>query len=208
MIIRAAFVVALALVPNLLFTTPALSAPHEDPYDPQSCKTDAHGKLYIALGRNVLAFPTSRGIVVVEAQLYPADNRIPPPDPAQPDGCPDNPRQLTGYAFPHASAITLTEREKTSPNQILGAQYVELLRALRGDAVPSDNDPIWPSESLELKLAPGACAQATVQEDLPNGLHACRVKPHFKDNHEVDQRDWGDPTPPPTFTPRRQDAPL
>jgi hypothetical protein len=191
MMIRAAFALVLLLMQAPLFATCALAAPYEDPYDPQSCKTDAHGKLYIALGRNVLAFPTSRGVVVVEAQLYPGNNPIPPPDPTQPEGCPDNPRQLTSYAFPHASAIALTTDEKTSPNQTLGAQRIVLFRTLKGDATPTDSDPIWPSEDLELKLASSSCAQATIQEDLPNGLHACRVKPHFDDNHEVDQRSWG-----------------
>jgi hypothetical protein len=156
-----------------------------------SGNADAHGKLYIALGRNVLALPTTAGIVVVEAQRNPRDNRIPPPDPGQPDGCPDNPRQLRGYAFPLASTLTLAPDEKTSPNQTLGVQYLALFRTLDGDAVPSDGDPIWPGEVLQMTRAPMSCAQATVQEDLPNGLHVCRVKPHFKDNHEADQRSWG-----------------
>jgi hypothetical protein len=177
---RIAFITAVAVSPGLVFAATAWAGPHEDPYDPKSCKTDAHGKLYIALGRNVLALPTTAGIVVMEAQLYPGDNRIPPPDPTQPDGCPDNPRQLSGYAFPLASSLALAPDEKTSPNQTLGPQFLELFRTLDGDALPSNNDPIWPGEIVESALAPRICSHAAIQEDLPKWASCLSRKAAFK----------------------------
>src|SRR5262249_29263921 len=160
MIVRAAAAVFVCLLQAGVSNSGVCAnpTPHEDPYDPKSCETNAGGKLYIALGRNVLALPTSAGIVVVEAQLYSGDDRIPAPDPTQPEGCPDNPRQLTSYAFPFKSAIPLDTDEKTSPNQSLGPQSVRLFSTSRSNALPTDSDPIWRSEASGLDLSRRACA--------------------------------------------------
>jgi hypothetical protein len=175
---------------GFLFATPALSAPHEDTYDPQSCKTDAHGKLYIGLGRNVLAFPAHHD-VVVENPLHPGNNPIPPPDPSQLEGCLENPRQLDGYAILYAGFAALNGEQPTSRGQSFGTLVFELIRTLRGDAVPTDNDPPWPSEDEQALLPPLICPKATITEELPNGLTACRVKPHLPNEDVKDQRDWG-----------------
>src|SRR6185437_5004608 len=91
----------LSLASWCAFAVPANAAAPEDKrvnYDPSTCKTDAHGKLYIALGRNVLALPSSGAIIVARY----GNDWLTPPDPTDSVGCPNNPEQLTGFGFPHA----------------------------------------------------------------------------------------------------------
>jgi hypothetical protein len=60
-------------------------------YDPSSCKTDAEGMVYFALGREVFRRPF-QGSMSIGGML--AEERAalpPPPDPSEPEGCPGNP---------------------------------------------------------------------------------------------------------------------
>src|SRR6185437_4009372 len=96
-------VVCTTIAPILLSTgtgsaLAANSGPEKFSYDPSTCKTDAHGKLYIALGRNVLALPSSGAIIVARY----GNDWLTPPDPTDSVGCPNNPEQLTGFGFPYA----------------------------------------------------------------------------------------------------------
>jgi hypothetical protein len=87
----------------VLLSTEALashSGSQKFTYDPSTCKTDAHGKLYIALGRNVLAVPYPTVPALVGAfDSRSGIERLTPPDPIDHEGCPKNPRQLENYAF-------------------------------------------------------------------------------------------------------------
>src|ERR1700722_18107134 len=152
----------------ILLPGTVMKAAEQSRYDPSICKTDAYWKIYIALGRNVLALPTTTP-VVVRSELYPGFNRIQSPDPSDAEGCPNNPLQLTGYAFPYAAPSALLGGEKTAPDQMIGTEMLQLIRTLDGDAVPTDHDAVWTGEQLQLGLAPRICAKAKIQEDLPDG---------------------------------------
>src|SRR5690348_15430650 len=95
--------VCAAIAPILLSTgagsaLAANSGSEKLSYDPSTCKTDAHGKLYIALGRNVLAMPIAGSVIVARY----GNDWLVPPDSADAVGCPNNPEQLTGFGFPYA----------------------------------------------------------------------------------------------------------
>ena len=93
-----------AAIAPILLSTGTLSAlaansrPEKSSYDPSTCKTDAHGKLYIALGPNVFALSSSGTIIVAHY----GNDWLTPPDPTDSVGCPNNPEQLTGFGFPYA----------------------------------------------------------------------------------------------------------
>jgi hypothetical protein len=151
------------------------SEKREFQYDPSTCKTDAQGKLYIALGRNVLAVPTSGSVVVARY----GDNWLKPPDPAEPMGCPGNPQQLSGYAFPYAFNAVVGNKDSAFPSAHARADVLQLIR-IRGNAeVPSPDDTEWRGESFQSKIAKAVCEKA-VPEELSNGFTACRLSPTDK----------------------------
>lgn len=163
---------ALASVPVVLLPIGPAWGAAASTYDPASCKTNAKGKLYIALGRDVLAVP-HRGTTVV-GQIAPRE-RLQPPDPSEPEGCPGNPQQLGSYTF--AYFYDPPEVTKDEPGQIhgRGAELLQLIRTSRDDIARSES-PEWIGESGPLRLASTICDTATSIEQLPNGLKACRKK--------------------------------
>lgn len=160
-------------------------------YDPSTCKTDAHDKLYIALGRNVLAV-SQMGTVVV-GQIYPGtgDNRLVPPDPTDRQGCPDNPEQVESYAFAYQLDATLQTKAGIPLEKRPRPDLLQLFRTLKGDAVPSAHDALWMGEDLQLGVARSTCEeQATLKERLPNGMMACRIGPKARSATSPRVEDW------------------
>jgi hypothetical protein len=152
-------------------------------YEPSTCKTDAQGKLYIALGTNVLAVPTSGAVVVARY----GDNWLQPPDPAEPIGCPRNPEQLSGYAFPYAYNASVGKESGSFPNSHLQADLLQLINIPGSSGAPSPNDTEWGAELSGQKFAMQICSGdaisghasegwAIIHEELASGLAACRLK--------------------------------
>ena len=103
-----------------------------------------------------------------------------PPDSAQPEGCPGNPSQQSSYEFLFP---LVTIDHEGSPRRE-GADRITLyyLRSTEKSA-----DVVWSGEDLVVDLAQSTCQQATIRENLPNGMTACRVKPI----HDTRVEDWG-----------------
>ena len=183
-------VVCTTIAPILLSTgtgsaLAANSGPEKFSYDPSTCKTDAHGKLYIALGRNVLALPSSGAIIVARY----GNDWLTPPDPTDSVGCPNNPEQLTGFGFPYAYN-TAAGKENT-PFPATHAARLDLLQLISIHGyrdVPPGAATSWAGEDLETKIAKVVCETASIHEDLPSGLSVCRFGP--KDSSSMRLEDW------------------
>ena|SRR5579863_3064847 len=168
---------------------------HQFRYDPAACKTDAQGKIYIALGRNVFAFPTT-GIEVMTA-LY--GNQGPtPPDPTDAEGCPAHPAQMAGYGFPYEYRMA-GAKESAFAHGYAQADLLQLISiGGKSETVPA-SEPQWRGESFELALAQSICSKAghpaalmdgasVSREKLPNGFTACRLKQANTDSRIEDMR--------------------
>jgi hypothetical protein len=141
-------------------------------FDPASCKEDSHGKIYIAIGSYVLALSPPNALTYID-ELHNTDTRLVPPDLADPEGCPGNPRQLRGYGYSNYGNNIGLLTKKGIPFQL------EILR------VP---DTEWIAERGRQDFAEQTCHLATTQkEELPNGLSACRIMPK---EHEDHIEDW------------------
>jgi len=151
-------------------------------YDPTSCKTDAHGKIYIALGGDVLTLPATGNVIIARY----GKNWLTPPDPKEPPGCPDNPEQLTGYGFPYAYNAALGRANPTFPNNTqFGVDVLQLI-GIRGPSSAASGDTEWNGETYQIGLARTICAPPDVRrrnegmtvtyEELSDGFDACRVK--------------------------------
>lgn len=164
-------------------TTPSAPGRDEPPYDPSTCKTNAHGNIYIALGKYVFAFPSSGSVLIAR---YGKD-WLKPPDPAEPIGCPGNPEQLTGYAFPYAYNAVVRNPDSTFANAQLSVSLLQLIHFHANADPPSPDDTAWRSEQSQLGLAESLCRGDALrrhpsagwsisQEELPSGFTACRLK--------------------------------
>jgi len=175
-------VLVLASVPVVLLPIGPAWGAAASTYDPASCKTDAKGKLYIALGRDVLAVP-HRGTTVV-GQIAPAE-RLQPPDPSEPEGCPGNPQQLGSYAF--AFFYDPPEVTEDEPGQVHG-WGTDLLQLYRTSATDTRRGAEWIGEAGPIDLAQRICQTATSKEELPNGLQVCRKNFDGKTSRPEDWR--------------------
>lgn len=182
-----------AVIAQVLFgvgpatAAPAKSGRDEFAYDPSACKTNAHDKIYIALGPNVLAVPFHAAPALIGA-IYPGTGveRLTPPDPTDHEGCPNNPRQLESYGFNYQYNEALAGKGGAKPPSTPHPLYLELVDYLRGNPASSPKQR-WPGEESELQIARQTFADATVRERLKNGLTACRVKPRI----DLRVEDWG-----------------
>lgn len=156
-------------------------------FDPSVCKEDAHGKLYVGLGRNVLAVP-NKGLFVVQAIAPPPrtrDERIAPPDLTEPEGCPGNPQQDSAFNFP----VEYQPSRNGSP--VLPAIHlrVKLYRTLEGNAKPAATDQIWSGEDVQIGLAELECKdQAVTIERTSSGFKSCLIP---SQNYPNNRNDWG-----------------
>lgn len=148
-------------------------------YEPSACKTDAHGKLYVALGWYVFAVPSTS--VPFVGEIYDGMQRLAPPDPSEQVGCPLNPRQVESHAFGYAHLLA----DNDAPGRIVdvrsGALLVQLIRTNLSSAPPSPTDSPWMGETGRLKLTEEVCDKATRKDALSNGIIACRYDLGRKD---------------------------
>ena len=170
----------------LLLCAPA-QAREPSRFDPSTCKTDAHGKLTIALGRIVLAVPNDG--VVVTGGIYPGsgDEPLRPPDSSELEGCPGNPKQLTSFAFAYFYQEALEHKHGKSTDPQPKPDLLTLYKTILGSRVATVDDEAWPGEALQLEVSEGTCDHAAIREELANGLRACRIKPASE--HRLE--DWG-----------------
>jgi hypothetical protein len=159
----------------LLLAGPARAA-DEFKYDPASCKADAHGKLYVGLGDYVLAVPTTGDSMV---NLLPPAKRRPAPNPDEPEGCLGNPAQMYGYSFLYQWREARDAKWGIAPEVHPGTDLLQV------GAVPRGTRPSVIGSRLE--FAEKECKRATLVEELPNGLTACRIKP----TPPAPVEDWG-----------------
>lgn len=176
--------IALATCLAQILTGNPASAASERHFDPSTCKVEAHDMFYIALGRNVLAVPNS-GTIMIDP--VPEAERLPPPDPAEPEGCAANPQQLSSYAFLYYLEAQLNAKRGIAQATHPGPDRLALYRTVHGDSVPSPDSVQWGGERLQLEEAWQACQNATLREELTNGLTVCRKK---TGEEEVHIEDW------------------
>lgn len=162
---------ALAIVAGPLVSYDSLAA--EVHPNLASCKTNAGGHLYVALGPTVLAIPIG-GDTMIDP-VRPPDH-IPAPNPEESQGCPDNPAQMNSYSFLYQMQAMKEEKAGTTPAQRPTLDLLQLIAR----RTPSSGD------NVEIELAEQECARAAIHEELPNGLTACRIKPL----HDARIEDW------------------
>jgi hypothetical protein len=75
------------------------------PYDPASCPEDAHGMVYIAIGRHVLRQPRANLIHITGGSPAYSAALPKPPDPKEPEGCPRHPIQGAAFTLGRISAM-------------------------------------------------------------------------------------------------------
>jgi hypothetical protein len=154
-------------------------------YEAASCKMDAKGHLYIALGRYVLAVP------FLESRTYvldsvPPNERLPAPDPAEQEGCPGNPSQQRSFAFYFGAPLVDTNGDSSKPAHREAPTRLTLYAVWKPNPNADRDHPEWSGESLTDSVVRSTCARASVRETFPNGLTACRIQPIDKSRVE----DW------------------
>lgn len=142
-------------------------------YDPSTCKIDAKGHLYIALGPNVLSVPYSKSGVYLLDPVLPKAKR-PAPDPSEQEGCLGNPTQQRSVAFLAGAPFTDIEQSHSKLEHRERPTKLTLYDTSEPRTGADSNPPRWFGEHspnfLELMCSPPAS-----RETLPNGLNACRT---------------------------------
>jgi hypothetical protein len=144
-------------------------------YDPSTCKTDAEGMVYFALGREVFRRPFVEGMTI---RGMPEEERakLPPrPDPEEPEGCPHNP--IWGSNFSISYQYEPANPELYPPDTPFAARSISFI-----EVGQRNNESVGEYEILRWGLQPSlerdferirrthnSC------ERLINGLNACRV---------------------------------
>jgi hypothetical protein len=154
-------------------------------YDPVACKSETHGRFYIALSRNVLAVPHTQGSLMF-GPIYPRSTlkRYSPPDPAQPEGCPNNPLQLESFAYEYWIDSVRSAKSGAPPDKTRRPDALELIRIPddKPDLSPQGAEwgewegPPWAGEQFRLGDARRGCEKAAIREQVPNGMTACRIR--------------------------------
>src|SRR6185312_4413524 len=184
--------VCAAIAPILLSTgagsaLAANSGPEKSSYDPSTCKTDAHGKVYIALGHNVFAMPVTGSVIVARY----GNDWLVPPDPTEPVGCQNDPEQLTGYGFPYAFNVAVGNQNAQFPNAAPRMELLQLIHVPARVGAGSESDGTeWHGEKFELGIAHAVCDKADVLEELASGLTACREGAKDKELSVLPVQDW------------------
>ncbi|HET7887276.1 MAG TPA: hypothetical protein VFL62_13695 [Bradyrhizobium sp.] len=185
----AAIVVLVPFVhpPQLLRPEPTRAADRpEEVYDPERCKKVVHDQIFISLGRYVFPMAYAKQQMVVYDPLAERDGNLAlkVPDPTDQKGCFGNPLQSLSHAF-FTPRILARGGQLASIGRAIA--LITLYRLDRGKAEPGA-DRIWMGETLQRDLAASACNRATLHEELPNGMSACRIKPINPPNAR--QEDW------------------
>lgn len=136
-------------------------------YDPESCATPADGMVYLAFNRIVLSIPAFDLKSIRDMPPERLAKMPPPPNPNEPEGCPDHPIQATGFTLPYLyHAIRKNKRDPQLPPY---APNILKLANSRPD--------YWGLQPSEERRFDEACSKFEEREELSNGLIACRV-PH------------------------------
>jgi hypothetical protein len=183
---------AVIVLACVLLTDLAAAGERPREYDPATCKTDAQGKRYVALGRYVLATPYSKRDAYLLDPLRPGNIGLVPPDPTEPQGCPGNPLQSWSYAFIYAPHGIEADGSANPAGDAPRADRLTLYRTI-DRPIPGTEDPEWGGADVLVMSWNTICKLAAVREDLPNGLTACRIKLHWPSDPaaEARQENWG-----------------
>lgn len=68
-------------------------------YDPDTCKEDAGGMAYLAVGRDVFRIPATQNMKIRGMTKKEREKLPPRPDPSEPEGCPGNPVWGRGFSI-------------------------------------------------------------------------------------------------------------
>lgn len=146
-------------------------------YELPRCKTDAKGKVYIALGRAVLGLPPPNANGGI-GQAVPKDAMLPAPDPAEPEGCPNNPAQVQSQGLVAFLPLTL---DPMRPGQSMHGVWAT------NSGLRLENVGIWqkqpanypdPEPSLSFGvLVESQCASTNPDRSESNGVETCLVSP-------------------------------
>lgn len=146
-------------------------------FDPTLCATDPQGNVTIALGRIVLQVPIHELSYILD---LPADDRAAapvPPDPSQPEGCPDHP--IVGKSFSFNYLVDAFRRRDRSD----GALPRRIDRLLLVD-VPRD---YWGRQPSNENRFDGFCSTNELRRTASNGLTICGVQPA---DQEIPREHW------------------
>lgn len=160
---------------SLLLVTNQASGKDAFQYDPSTCKTDAKGHLYIALGPNVFSVPYSKSGVYLLDSVSPKEKR-PAPDPSEQVGCLGNPIQQRSFAFLAGTPLADVERGSSSSEHIEAATKLTLFATRADYRWLGEPSPDFP-ESM--------CAGDAIRETMTSGLTACRIPLWRKPNAAV-----------------------
>ena len=152
---------------GLVVTEPARADSEIVSYDPSQCATDPEGTVTIALDRLVMRVPMDalssiRDLPPEARAVAPA-----PPDPSEPEGCPDHPMVGRSFYFRYLSDTLHNNSSLSSPAQRRIDRL--LLVAARPD--------FWGLQPSEERSFERICNDQQIRDELDNGLLACLVRP-------------------------------
>ena len=146
-------------------------------FDPTECATDPQGNVTITLGRIVLQVPIHELSYIQDLQPDDRTAAPAPPDPSQPEGCPDHP--IVGRSFSFNYLVDAYRRRDRSE----GALPRRVDRLLLVDVSPE----YWGMQPLNEQAYERICNTYDLKSIAPNGLTICRVRP---EDQEIPQEHW------------------
>lgn len=169
--------------------SPTESSNDDVTYDPSTCKTDAEGMVYFALGREVFRRPYQEPMSIrgMSSEEYAA---LPPrPDPSEPEGCPGNP--LWGSNFSLIYQHMPTNAQDYSLNTSFRARSIALI--VRAERLKNTSMAFGLQPSLERDFE-----RVRDQYDscglLSNGLNVCRIPQPERPQEEWSSMFQADPS--------------
>jgi hypothetical protein len=144
------------------------------PYHPDRCKTDAKGRVYFALGRQVFHVPYQTPLFT---EFKRQDSMPSRPDPSEPTGCPGNP--LWGESFLFSHGYSADENKKPDPNS---NRPPEGLRLMEPESEQLDLQLFYEESFTRRKDTYNTC------EALPEGFVACYTPP---EDTSLPKAAWG-----------------
>jgi hypothetical protein len=142
-------------------------------YDPSTCKTDAEGMVYFALGREVFRRPYQEGMSI--RGMSSAEDRaaLPPrPDPNEPEGCPGNPLWGRGFSVGYQHQPANPENYPPEMSFRASISFIALSERTQNsslEAIKWGNQLSWEQSFERVRTEHDSC------ELLPEGLIDCRV---------------------------------